>query len=113
MMMEGRSLLPECVGVATCWTDQGLRHALVWERKDASVADVRMYAGIIGSECAATWPPLQKDGYSPRTQIQVDVAGGPWHSAIWWKPAEPIESKLYYGRIDETTYVENMRSDRF
>ena len=108
---RGKGYLP--LDVASYFTEKGLRHAALWTRKDAAVLDARLYVGVSAADHAAAWQPLNRDGLVPRTQAQVDGAGGPWHSGVWWKPAKVFESNLVNFRYDEKSYAKNLTPNRF
>jgi formylglycine-generating enzyme required for sulfatase activity len=94
--------------VASYGTGEGLRHTGLWARPDAGATDSRLYVGVADAWHAVSWGPLQKAGYVPRTQVQVDGPGGPWHSAVWWKPAKPRAGVNGGFRLSESEYEDNL-----
>jgi formylglycine-generating enzyme required for sulfatase activity len=71
-----------------------VRYAGLWGPKEAGQEGARLYVGVPPDEHEDAWLPLLNDGFVPRTQTQVIVAGEALHSAVWWKPGRPPEFTL-------------------
>jgi formylglycine-generating enzyme required for sulfatase activity len=104
--MRGRSLVPlDVAGYLAPGDGAGeARYAVLWGPKEAGTEDVKMYVGVPAARLQAAWEPLQKGGFVPLTMSNFTIDDSSYESAVWWKPARTLETKVYYDSYSEEQY---------
>jgi hypothetical protein len=103
---RGKGLVP--LDVAGYAAGGEARYAVLWGPKEAGMEEARLYVGVSADRHKAAWEPLPKGGFVPRTQTQLTVGGEARHSAVWWKPARTLETKLYNFSWTEADYESSL-----
>jgi formylglycine-generating enzyme required for sulfatase activity len=85
-----------------------VRYAVLWGLKEPGMEDARMVVGVPADRHKAAWEPLQKGGFVPRTQTPVTIGREVRYSAVWWKPARALETKVYNFYWTEAEYQSNL-----
>src|SRR5581483_9247561 len=80
------------------------RYAVLWGPKEAGTEDVKMYVDVPAARHQAAFEPLQKGNYVPRTGTQATLDGQARYSAVWWKPGQTLETKVYNFSFNEEQY---------
>jgi serine/threonine protein kinase/formylglycine-generating enzyme required for sulfatase activity len=80
---------------------------ILWIQKTPDVVETRLYVDVPPENHDATWQPLQKAGYTPVTQYEVDLSGDRRHDGIWWKLAKSHTGDNYNFRFNESDYEDN------
>ena len=71
------------------------RYAAVWVRRDETVVDGQMFAGLAGEESyQRAWQPLEQAGYVPQTLTLFEREGQFHRSGVFWKPAQASETNV-------------------
>ncbi len=102
--MRPLGLVPQDVAGYLPPGEAGTRYAVLWGPKEAGTEDVKMYVGAPAARHAATWQPLQKGGFVPHTLSRVVLPATERYSAVWWKPARTLETKVYNYSYTEEKY---------
>ena len=103
---RGQGLVP--LDVAGYAIGEEVRYAVLWGQKEAGMEDAKLYVGVPADKHKDAWEPLQKGGFVPRTQTWVAAGGAARHSAVWWKPARALETKVYNSSWTEAEYESSL-----
>jgi serine/threonine protein kinase/formylglycine-generating enzyme required for sulfatase activity len=89
------------------------RYAVVWARKGPEGVGARLYAGLSAARRQAEADALLKGGYVPRTQAWTAPDGKPArYAAVWWKPAQPFDVRVFGFDQGESWYTGNLAPGR-
>jgi formylglycine-generating enzyme required for sulfatase activity len=87
--------------VAAYQADGAVHYAVLWAA--AHLRDARLE---LAQPKPADRPALTMAGFIPRTQTQIDIAGRPHYTSIWWQPRQPpTDRPTLASDLDESAYA--------
>ncbi len=82
-------------------------YAALWAQPDTQTTEAKLYVDVPGSD-SPEWQKLEKAGFVPRTQMDVEIDGHVGRCAIWYKPGIVVENPFSGVGQDQTWYESHL-----